>query len=1808
MAKPFVTLGSFAPFGQQFLSESERGEYQLLPVEHDGILGEEEIYLSKDGGCIWSSGRQMVRGFQSVSNLGNSKVPSKILQAVRCTFSQVEHHNEGPRDACDGPRGFAGESWALLCSSALLVKSDAEDFLARLEPLKAKRVWALADGVLILVADSQGNEHAVTLVGHPFNLPRCISYVEAQAAESRVKKDHLHEAGDFQLRWVSQELPVALAYSSESRRHSVFLIRRRRLEAVEGLGDGGPSESALIQEAPSEVFLQRLHTIPEEGPSCELDDASLLAPDCHFPSSGSSARSPCKGGALLMAIFIRSTRRLLVLRLWTGEVLATLDASSWVPLLPGHDLRSRRSGTFAFAPSRWIGASGHSRLVLAEHGLPVPNVDGLPPDWADEVLDPLELTRCSAVLSFDRHRLPQYFLRLNEASQLILHWGASQLFEVSAGSHRPAWIGDAVANRFTLRTKDGDTVRCLAPLEAHSPRLSGVLSAISFFCPKALAETLMSDVQVWCIADGSSGRENEDEDEEWWRFCELFFCLLEQALAEVAPGNSPPYKRLRKTPCDEEMGSDWDWLLGSDVHGHERHRFRYSGLKASQEFKPHPEHRTGAEPEAGSSERTSELWQSELLTKTELFRQHLEDLFLSFHLLYEEWKLHSLQARLLPSMACFLHATAKRLKLPAFETHYAKDFPNVTAATRLGSYGAQNAAGDVPLLDNLRKAPVPNLLASIRRRADGNYPEVFPLSSLLLSLHRLLKRQPGQRSARSARPEALLVELHGVKATLLDPPAALLPFYRAGQALPGAERARFVRRWLLERAGRPETPPWEAALVLLVQHQVAPSEVELWTLALALPVQECLRAAAEEPRNDWLVEAYTLIGREDLALMARAPREVSGHAAASRRRARDLLDATEVRPGTVDPLSSSEWLNRMFDKDRRAQEVARLLSSSRPVTLRVPRRPEQTDLDFEHSKQTRLAEAALRQSALCVGRGAFTLGAVFPLPTELLPIPAFVLSGRFPPQAGVQSLDPSHHKQELNVWAEFNNGVAAALQVATSTEVSRGWIAHHRSASSNPASADGQVSSNAHAGFLLGLGLRGCLKVLPVADCYKYLRLQHETTSAAVILGLAASNLSSMDAALTRTCCVHIPSMLPATFSDVEVSSPVQCSAVLSLGLLYAGSGHRMMTELMVAEIGRKPSDRVLHDRESYSLAAGFALGCICLGQGSDAPGLADLQLDTWLLRYILGGPEMPLPGVATREAQRQESTCQLWEPEGINTCVTAPAGCIALALVFLRTNCEAVASRVAIPQNLFHLEQLRPDFALLRIVAKSLILWDQIEPTNEWVDRQTPAFLSKLPTSGADIDWLLVTQTKANLAAGACLALGLRFAGSSNEAVKDLLIARLLGFRDAARSDAHVALMASKPSPDDVDAITLETCQSTVALALGMVMAGTGDLAALRTLRSLRKKTSLDTGYGVHMATHMAIGWVCLGGGRYTFDQEPLSIAALLMASFPRFPVGLVDNRCHLQAFRHLYALAARHRCIEAVEVGSKEPVHVHVALQTRKDDGQLEAPETLLFPRLLLASSKVASIRVNSEGFWPVTIKRAEPGTAAARWMKAVEDTRRLYVKRAAPGAGQSQLGLGGSQVWFPTFTAPDDSQVERLAMPKLPSGGPSEGPLPPSASQATAAEWAAAFCCETRPPLLPGACLADFDQHGTLVERFAQLLEIGENNDPKKPVRSQLPFNAVLAQKLYECVAESKLAVFPWIVFLCLQMKTFMQDKLASLPTLGVEHLLAALSFQELRAGIGARHQPLLSQDFLAECKAHAKQRRNAEVQRAANRQAQ
>ncbi len=67
---------------------------------------------------------------------------------------------------------------------------------------------------------------------------------------------------------------------------------------------------------------------------------------------------------------------------------------------------------------------------------------------------------------------------------------------------------------------------------------------------------------------------------------------------------------------------------------------------------------------------------------------------------------------------------------------------------------------------------------------------------------------------------------------------------------------------------------------------------------------------------------------------------------------------------------------------------------------------------------------------------------------------------------------------------------------------------------------------------------------------------------------------------------------------------------------------------------------------------------------------------------------------------------------------------------------------------------------------------------------------------------------------------------------------------------------------------------------------------------------------YGSHMALHLGLGLLFMGGGNLTLGTSaPGSVAAMLAAFYPKFPTHSSDNRYHLQAFRHLYVLAAEPR-----------------------------------------------------------------------------------------------------------------------------------------------------------------------------------------------------------------------------------------------------------------------------------------------------------
>jgi anaphase-promoting complex subunit 1 len=116
-----------------------------------------------------------------------------------------------------------------------------------------------------------------------------------------------------------------------------------------------------------------------------------------------------------------------------------------------------------------------------------------------------------------------------------------------------------------------------------------------------------------------------------------------------------------------------------------------------------------------------------------------------------------------------------------------------------------------------------------------------------------------------------------------------------------------------------------------------------------------------------------------------------------------------------------------------------------------------------------------------------------------------------------------------------------------------------------------------------------------------------------------------------------------------------------------------------------------------------------------------------------------------------------------------------------------------------------------------------------------------------------------------------------------------------------------------------------------------------------------------------MAIGLLFLGGGTCTLGREPEDIAALVTAFFPRYPTTTSDNQYHLQALRHLYALAVKRKQLSAVDVDTGESVSVPVEV---RGSSTLEV-QRLTLPCLLMNSdSPLEELRVVSDKYYPVTL----------------------------------------------------------------------------------------------------------------------------------------------------------------------------------------------------------------------------------------------
>ncbi|XP_035687108.1 anaphase-promoting complex subunit 1-like isoform X1 [Branchiostoma floridae] len=1099
-------------------------------------------------------------------------------------------------------------------------------------------------------------------------------------------------------------------------------------------------------------------------------------------------------------------------------------------------------------------------------------------------------------------------------------------------------VRDPVANRFTLELNNGKLCSTSIPEMATSPLVKACLAALRTQLPKDIAVQLFVK---WYTTHNAPGSPSQSE---WSLFVSCLLSMMgyntgrlsltnPNLRSELNSSMSPVIAAKKARSSEQGSNEDWDYLLSSTYHHSLSPRVR-DALTLKTEgplcIRDDVEMQEPATP---------------VLDPSDSLFPHMPLVLSALHLVYEDQKLHGLSHPELEQIAAMLCQLASDLCLDAYMDHYRRDFPCVGIYAVAPSNISQSAKEQLQFSSSFPNKP-PSILHWLYQCMLGRPVEPFPhvagvcdKTKNVIMLYSLYFQPLMKEEARGFREEGLFIKRLSAAGHRDGGPR------HKGVSLDFKQNYRLGERVVLH----------------MTEIGMTAEDLEMLPFGVSLPLRVAIHECRCSMPTDFPAAAYKLIGsQQSLGMQLKS----KGKGLVKTTPEENLFTATEDDDG-MDTLDQ-ELLKLRFPDDLRVQEVRKLLQSSKPATVHVVQKPEVSDHDYLEEQEMKLLSVCQRTMALPVGRGMFTLCTYHPVLTEPLPIPKLNLTGKAPaPRTTTIELSRIEVPTNMNMWPSFHNGVAAGLKVAPeSSKIESSWIVYNK-----PKSAD---LTNEHAGFLMALGLNGYLSNLNTLNLHDYLNRGHELTSVGVLLGVAAAKRGTMDAATTRMLSIHVPALLIPTTTELDIAHNVQVAAVMGVGLVYQGTGHRHMAEVLLQEIGRPPGPEMENctDRESYSLAAGLALGMVTFGLGGESGGLADLNMADQLYHFMVGGHKKPLMG--PQKDKFKSPSYSIKEGDQVNIDVTASGATIALGMMFFRTNNQSVAQWLSPPDTQFLLEFVRPDFLMLRVIAKGLVMWDSIQPTKEWIWGNIPKIVEQFAfkqkkeevqaqATALGIDYQTVSQAKANIVAGACLVLGLRFAGTANQEAYQTLFS----FAN------DVILLTRKQSlVEQAGRHIVEACLVVIVVSLSLVMAGTGDLGVLRICRHLHHRMLPEITYGMHMAVHSALGLLFLGGGRYSLNTSPESIAVLLCALFPKYPAHSNDNRYHLQALRHLYVLAAEPRLLLPRDVDTNKACYTKLQLIFKETQWHKECSVETMAPSILPEISRLRQISILGPRYWPITI----------------------------------------------------------------------------------------------------------------------------------------------------------------------------------------------------------------------------------------------
>ncbi|RWS17915.1 anaphase-promoting complex subunit 1-like protein, partial [Dinothrombium tinctorium] len=960
----------------------------------------------------------------------------------------------------------------------------------------------------------------------------------------------------------------------------------------------------------------------------------------------------------------------------------------------------------------------------------------------------------------------------------------------------------------------------------------------------------------------------------------------------------------------------------------------------------------------GLGPRSDSLTEESYVNSSAYLFTYLPSILYALHLVYEELQLNSLTADSANELLDILYLFASDLKQISYQDYYWRNSPNVCFISDTVSRISE---------DDMKLLQYPSFFTE-------SHPSVFIYIKYLMKTESFPSSVVFSWIAEATQRIRTLILLYACfrnnQVTEKDYLLPIAPF-----------RSSNLSEFNLDVEASVE----QRLILCMEKLGVDRNELQTYPPGLVAPLWNAIFKCRHDPSAEWSSTCYSLIGRPDLVMLLDSKTPKYPMKA-------DFSCDTDNDDDGLNGLNK-EILRLLFPEDQRVFEAYTMLQSSKPVKIALLQRPGVTDHDFIEEQERHLYTLCIRTMALPIGRGMFTLKTYKPVVAETFPIPKLCLSGRVPPRNTTVELSHIDVPANMNTWPMFHNGVAAGLRVSPSSSdaINSAWIIYNKPKINSQTANDSQ---NEHAGFLLGLGLNNHITKLSMMHIHDYLSKGNELTRVAVLLGLAAAKRGTMDMFAVKILSIHVEALLPPTSTELDVPPIVQVAAVLGIGLVYQGSGQTHIAEILLSEIGRPPGPEMEHyiDRESYALAAGLAFGFVTLGKGNEMISLVSsaesMSMADQLCNYMIGGHKRPLTNV--QKEKYKTPSYQIREGDYVNADVTSPGATLALGMMFFNTSNEAVANWVTAPDTQYLLETVRPDFLMLRVLCKGLIMWSEVKPTKEWIESHIPSIVAKNALNvdveyDSMIDYETMAQVYCNIVAGACMVLGLKYAGSSNQQAFESVMGFTKMFLDFPKEPIYAERAGRS---------TIESCLNVLVVSLAMIMAGTGNVKVMRICRYLRSRISQVNVvlYGSHMATHMALGLLFLGGCRYTLRTSPEAIAALICSFFPKYPIHSNDNRYHLQAFRHLYVLAAEPRLVIPRDIDTGQYVYAHLLLKYRNNCEQ-ENEELVKVPAFLPELHLLEEVILLDERYWKISFKRDKNFTTLESFLS---NSGILYVKQ--------------------------------------------------------------------------------------------------------------------------------------------------------------------------------------------------------------------